>query len=66
MLQFGHDLSAVETMKTDLIELMRSVRLQFGHDLSAVETEEQFYLQNTGNDFNTATTFQPWKHVGSD
>ena len=36
-LQFGHDLSAVETT-TGGTEKVPAVMLQFGHDLSAVET----------------------------
>jgi len=36
-LQFGHDLSAVET-NMSMAEITREDELQFGHDLSAVET----------------------------
>ena len=37
-LQFGHDLSAVETLHTKALEPHQMMPLQFGHDLSAVET----------------------------
>jgi len=38
MLQFGHDLSAVETSGANLSGANIFTALQFGHDLSAVET----------------------------
>ncbi len=37
LLQFGHDLSAVETLSLDSLPILTAM-LQFGHDLSAVET----------------------------
>jgi len=36
--QFGHDLSAVETVMAYQVVPPSHVVLQFGHDLSAVET----------------------------
>jgi len=38
LLQFGHDLSAVETGHSTLDATQIYAELQFGHDLSAVET----------------------------
>ena len=89
LLQFGHDLSAVETSSKSLSKALGSM-LQFGHDLSAVETschdwrsdhEHRASIRprpfSRGNRylflilnlalscFNSATTFQPWKHDGS-
>ena len=87
-LQFGHDLSAVET--TGTVSATTPVnQLQFGHDLSAMETPlKHFNLLRVcvasirprpfsrGNfapcgpkritlwNFNSATTFQPWKQSG--
>jgi len=40
-----------------------SEALQFGHDLSAVETIKELLEQTAHKGFNSATTFQPWKHV---
>ena len=37
-LQFGHDLSAVESLDNPERITLRNPELQFGHDLSAVES----------------------------
>ena len=64
-LQWGHDLSAVET---DVLTVRSNVGpslLQWGHDLSAVETVVLSCLtcQARPSGFNGATTFQPWKRA---
>ncbi len=61
-LQFGHDLSAVETKILLPVWGPSTTSLQFGHDLSAVETlfgERKDTCESLR--FNSATTFQPWK-----
>ena len=60
-LQFGHDLSAVETFFTVCKFFAYAAWLQFGHDLSAVETKGYYHIQYMTSCFNSATTFQPWK-----
>ena len=63
MLQFGHDLSAVETWRWTWPSRSEVRPLQFGHDLSAVETEITILLcRLQPSCFNSATTFQPWRH----
>jgi len=60
-LQFGHDLSAVETQIIPG-NIYNSRVLQFGHDLSAVETRAGSRTPDLHpRCFNSATTFQPWK-----
>ena len=63
VLQYGHELSAVETTQK-ISDSLESQELQFGHDLSAVETG---MLRQEGapgcTGFNSATTFQPWKLI---
>ena len=59
-LQWGHDLSAVETIQAPLGGAAVGW-LQWGHDLSAVETRPTGSFRPTASRFNGATTFQPWK-----
>ena len=65
MLQYGHDLSAVETVSKDQV-FAAVFLLRFGHDLSAVETGTltncTFPTLNQlqyGHDFSAVETFPP-------
>ncbi len=59
-LQFGHDLSVVETL-VERSQMACSYWLQFGHDLSVVETSRFLFAAHPTYCFNSATTFQSWK-----
>ena len=65
-LQWGHRLSAVETLECLAGELEGLMMLQWGHRLSAVETRRASPPSCQGGTcFNGATAFRQWKQGGA-
>jgi len=67
LLQYGHDLSAVETIGDEVCDTI-PVTLQFGHDLSAVETnygvtvKEDYFVLQFGHDLSAVETCLVVRH----